>query len=336
MVSCNQDDTETLVSSTENTAEAEQYFNGHITLEDDYLKFDSEESYNLLFSDNDSVETEVLAEISENIDYTSLSELVDNPNAKQLIGPKTQEIIENSDFLKTVVNNNGMISIGEHIFKLNFESELVYVLNEENDSLISNLEKEEADLPEIMLFSMEDDVLSLLNNGYTESPTLTQSNNTKTANIFCAGGCGGLTGLGGGLPIYSLSYPKYYVKSGARYLRAGIFFSLQLEIYVVNDFHSVGLPTSYPKAEYTTHCETQCNRTWHTRTASSNDLANTEYRRTSQEPGDNVWEHKYREKIYEGVQGLRKYYINLKGHCIASGSSSTNYPKPTYYKTCNW
>jgi hypothetical protein len=106
--------------------------------------------------------------LDEKSDYISLRKT--HLGFKRSAGARTlsvqeTELIEGNEFLSSMLNEDGLIIIGEHYFKINLNSSKVYVLNIEFDEQINDLKEEKTDNKNILVFSTNDDVLYLIDEG---------------------------------------------------------------------------------------------------------------------------------------------------------------------------
>jgi|GEM_PF-1464298 hypothetical protein len=159
-------------------------------------------------------------------------------NVKQGVG--TDKI---PDELARLLNSEGVLQIGNWIIKLNFEDRLARVISQDQKkNVYSKLLKEQKD-KDIYIFSFEDEVLTLLDEGITISPTL-DSNSKKLANArttFCIGG-GGISSNDGGIrqnahstctgnsPISLNPNTARYVR-GTDYKKYAVYFRLDAVIW---------------------------------------------------------------------------------------------------------
>jgi hypothetical protein len=89
--------------------------------------------------------------------------------------------------LARLINKEGVMQVGNWVVKLNFEDKLVRVIgNDQKKKLYQKLIKEQQD-KDIYVFSFEDEVFALLDEGFTSSPTLASAANGRV-NGLCFGG----------------------------------------------------------------------------------------------------------------------------------------------------
>lgn len=121
---------------------------------------------------------------STKINYPGFTSMLDvynkSSNATSRLAGDTMAI--NDEHLAAFVSPEGIIEIGEWIFKINPAKSLVTVLNEKDENLYQDLLNDVSN-PKIYKFSTNDDVLDLLEAGQTMGSV---SNNRVS--IFCGGG----------------------------------------------------------------------------------------------------------------------------------------------------
>lgn len=91
--------------------------------------------------------------------------IVKLPNARTM-----QKAGIEDDYLASMLSPEGIVQIGEWIFKLDIPNEKVYALNEKDQNLIGELKKDTPAHDKIQIFSTDDDVLDLLKSGEKGSP----------------------------------------------------------------------------------------------------------------------------------------------------------------------
>ncbi|WP_299761903.1 hypothetical protein [uncultured Pontibacter sp.] len=81
----------------------------------------------------------------------------------------SQEVDEASlfedDFFASMVSPQGIIQIGEWVFKIDLRREKVYALPASETSLVANLKQAQPSHDKIRVFSTSDDVLDMIENG---------------------------------------------------------------------------------------------------------------------------------------------------------------------------
>lgn len=126
------------------------------------------------------------------------------------------------DFLDQLLDQHKMVSIGDYTFRIDLSSKSVYVVP--FGSLLENsLIQEDYAAKGVMKFSTDDDVLDLLEDGYTSSP--------QTANlaILCGGGCSSFDLSTPTTPF--VPTPNTF-STRVRYFKAGIYFELSYHFYM--------------------------------------------------------------------------------------------------------
>ena len=100
--------------------------------------------------------------------------------------------------LARLLNKDGVVQISKWICKLDFEEERVYVIaDDQQKRLYQQLVRKQKN-KDIYIFSFEDEVLTLLEEGYTASPSLTDAPNGRMS-FLCGGG---LSSAEGTIPTF--------------------------------------------------------------------------------------------------------------------------------------
>jgi hypothetical protein len=86
--------------------------------------------------------------------------LINVPNARIM-----KEAGIEDDYLASMLNPKGIVQIGEWIIKVDVPNKKVYALNEKDENLINDLEKDIPSHEKIRLFSTDDEVLVMLEEG---------------------------------------------------------------------------------------------------------------------------------------------------------------------------
>ncbi|MCU0420515.1 MAG: hypothetical protein MUC38_12755 [Cyclobacteriaceae bacterium] len=143
---------------------------------DGILKFKSVESFTSLVENQDPKAKESFIKFTDQQkNYSSLKksyQAIKNNNGSRIFAVPEVEIIETNEFLSSLLNEDGMISIGNYNFKVNLERELVFLLLEEHRSQMDDLKNENMNNRNIRVFSTSEDVLWIL----TEQDYTTSAN----------------------------------------------------------------------------------------------------------------------------------------------------------------
>ncbi|WP_299254965.1 hypothetical protein, partial [uncultured Cytophaga sp.] len=115
--------------------------------------------------------------------FTSMLDVYKNSNANNRLAGDTMTI--NDETLAALVNSDGILEIGEWICKINPAKSLVTVLNEADENMYQDLVNDVSN-PKIYIFSTNDDVLDLLEDGQING-----SSTNYRVSIFCGGGASG-------------------------------------------------------------------------------------------------------------------------------------------------
>jgi len=173
------------------------------TFIEDYLSFKNIQDYENLINDSSKdKESDVAAYLRLNnfVDYFS------NAGSRETM----------DDFLGLLLNPEGVIQIGEHIFRLDPANNTVLaILAAEKSLYFSNLLAGNIDQVHVIGFSMEDEVLDLIQGTFSEACSGSQGFNRETAIITSVNG----QNLVGG------------AKFQTKYLKLGIYFSVRVKVF---------------------------------------------------------------------------------------------------------
>ena len=194
-------------------------FQDVVTVANNTVSFKSIQAYrNLIDNGTDETRAELVKFVNDVNGFRSLKEQV---TAEAASGKtKEQEVVADDDFLTLLLNQNGVIRLGEYYFKVDFNNEKVLVAREQGDLLNSQSKA-------VMSFSTSDDVLTLLEAGYTSSP---EENSGGRTEFLCGGGCASYD-----LGTDYLQDPNQLlwnkITTRQRYVKAGIYFELSHHCY---------------------------------------------------------------------------------------------------------
>ncbi len=266
------------------------------------LTFNSVENYiSLIESEDETKKTELIQILDNNSSYFSLksgAKLGGNwvSNAKAL-GTKEAEVVETNDFLSTILNSDGMITIGDHFFKIDFEDEKVYVLPVSLEDRLGDLQNKDLSNGDIMVFSTDDDVLDMLADGSKGSA------NGRTM-LFCSDRKANDLKNKEKYYEYSdnIAGVDYRAKIKHGYQKAGVYFSLMTELKHMDRFQSAGNLTPWSASnteiylEYYYKYKRRCR-------SGDNESRSSKYE---------AWDNKLIRRHYESTRGLARFWIESK------------------------
>lgn len=134
------------------------------------VSFRSIQSYTDLIENQDGTFKKNLVQKLDEVDsyqpFKSLK-IKDSPNGRVSKSLSTEEVelIDTNDFITTLINSDGLIQIGEYVFKIDLQSETCFVLESKYQAEIADLIIGNTQNERIMTFSTSDDVLHLLADG---------------------------------------------------------------------------------------------------------------------------------------------------------------------------
>lgn len=127
-----------------------------LTANGDFLIFSQVADYEYYASTNFTLEEfETFYQSLSSLDYTSQVDNIENGGSN----------IFGNDFLNNILSIDQSVQIGDNIYRLNEEDELVYVLPVNNSSDYQDLLNEDLSNANIKVFSYEDDVIELVELG---------------------------------------------------------------------------------------------------------------------------------------------------------------------------
>jgi hypothetical protein len=272
-------------------------FQDVVTVANNTVSFKSIQAYrNLIDNSTDETRAELVKFVNDVNGFLSLKERV----KLQVANGKTkeQEVVADDDFLTLLLNQNGVIRLGEYYFKVDFNNEKVLVAREQGDLLNSQSKA-------VMSFSTSDDVLTLLDAGYTSSP---EENSGGRTEFLCGGGCASYN-LGIEYPQNSISGNKIVTRS--RYVKAGIYFELSHHCYTYFfQKPSVDKGTYTPLTTYSRKFVMNCGRQDRHDSRTNFPMPFSGESTDVYTPGDVLWD--WKQIIHAGTEGLRKIYLDTK------------------------
>jgi len=186
------------------------------------LKFSSINSYqNMVEDKTDAERSAFISFLNSTKDYNSLRKSYSKTkqtSAGRVLGTKETEVVESNEFLSTILNEDGLIAIGEYYFKINLNSEKVFVLPLKNESEFDDLKQENVANQNILIFATDDDVLLLLSEG-------SKGTISGRSQLFCRDRSA--DALKDDSYAYEPFYDDYRQDNKIVYQKAGVYFSLQ-------------------------------------------------------------------------------------------------------------
>ena len=207
-----------------------------ITVYDGILQFgtifDYENFIEYFSPEQDGFNDSLFSECMDYLDELNFTSLYDYKQSQNDSVKKHIDSVYCSDFIQHVLNSSHIVIIGDYVFKLNMETESVYVLPTDNISDISDLINENTNNANIIVFTTEDDVFEELENMVPE--TLMKQVGEFQQKARCnEDGCAG-TGING---VKDGVITKYFIGGNlnggrlalcaiAKYVKFGIYFEV--------------------------------------------------------------------------------------------------------------
>jgi hypothetical protein len=186
------------------------------------LRFPTTDKYiDLVETGSDLTKSKLVSFLDEQTDYIPLRKAsfrFKNSANGRTLSTQEEEVIETNEFLSSILNEDGLIVVGDYFFKVNLSSAKVYVLNLQFENEIADLKAENTGNENVMVFSTEDDILDLLSEG--NRGTI----NGRTG-LFC-GESGAISRKDDDFAVEPV-YGDYRQDNKVVYQKAGIYFSLQ-------------------------------------------------------------------------------------------------------------
>lgn len=254
------------------------------------IKFSSIDSYQNMVEDKTDVERSAfISFLQSKKDYNSLRKSYSKAkqtSSGRALGAKETEIAESNDFLASILNEDGLIAIGEYYFKINLNSERVFVLSVKNESELEDLKQEAVANQNILIFSTDDDVLLLLAEG-------SKGTASGRSQLFCRDS-GAEDKKDDSFAVEPV-YGDYRQDNKIVYQKAGVYFSLQAKTKMqykslVGLWVDAGI-TYNQQVRYYYKYEPKCR-----------DISEGSATKTDDGPSNEL---NYR--AYESIRGLHKY-----------------------------
>ena len=206
---------------------------------------------------------------------------------------------DNYDFLENILNSDGIVQIGDYVYRIDLDNELVYVMS--NVASKETILNPERNLKGLMIFSINDNVLDLIESGSKGTV------NTENSAIFCGGGCDAYKNLTRTIDLGNTNE----VQSEVNYIKAGIYFELSHYIYSyyastpsgldVNNGNTPPAPLTSYSARYRPNCKNSDEVVLN--------VVNIEMKYKSREAGGffvGSFRYKFKDSLYKSTRGLRK------------------------------
>jgi hypothetical protein len=284
-------ETTTLVSLTDD-----------VSLENNYLKFASPEAFeSFLGEENEDKKVELINRIKE-VSFTSWQEnfLASEEQLAPNGRTEAEDILIEDEYISSLMNEDGVLQIGQYLFKINVNQELVFALNESDKNHYDELVAENDKNEKIMVFTTSDDVLPMLAEGSTGTVE-----NAREAGLTCKQSQARAASRGD--DVYYGAGNDYRLNCVTRYVKLGVYFKLMAKTR--NQFRMFGI-----WVEQVGNLEISTDAGWKPRcrsTSYKNDIVREPVRSS------------IKRVVYEKIKGLNKYYYRAQYSNTAAGVTST-------------
>lgn len=153
-----------------------------VTASEEYITFESIDAYENFFSEgSDNTRTKLLQAAQVNQTHTSML------RAANLRTSAAASIVDSlyPDFLKTILNPDGITKIGNYIIKVDMANEKVLVLKNEDIQYYDDLVSNNFSNGKILVYSTNDEVLDMLANDVPPSQSANASSANLRTTLFC-------------------------------------------------------------------------------------------------------------------------------------------------------
>lgn len=270
-------------ASTKTLVFDEEY---HVASNGKLLVFESSDTYHSTISNLDSTHTANFLKKIGNMDYTQAKEAINQKNEQNIIG---------DDYLASILNEDWIVQIGDYLYRVNKPNEKVFALPAKHIDQYDQLVDENLKNANILVYSTNDDVIELVENGLTG----------QEKGIFCKeSGIGGKESISNKVPIGNTGFEFWCYNDYNRY---GIYFSL-----------AVWVRSSAPNGAYRFYIQVE-NLWYHVRCGSTAGPYSFPWYSNSPSTKNR---HKYQS--YQGSKNLNGVHVKSRGRCeIPQGNTYT-------------
>ncbi|MFP4293536.1 MAG: hypothetical protein ACLFQ0_18030 [Cyclobacteriaceae bacterium] len=208
---------------------------------------------------------------------------------------EAEDILIEDEYISSLMNQDGILQIGEYLFKINVNQELVYALHESNKRHYNDLVGENEESKKIMIFSTNDDVLPLLSEGSTGT-----IKNARETGLTCKQSQAAAENES--YDFYFGQGDGYRIRTVVRYVKLGVYFKLMAKMRNQMKAGPIWVTQESVLRIYT-------DAGWKPRCRS------TSYRNDETSAID----HSHKRVVYEKIKGLNKYYYKAQFNNATAG-----------------
>lgn len=264
------------------------------------LNFSSIEAYRDLIENSDFTKKSIVVkEIDKIQKFQSMKNQYfaskASSNSRKLHSSEEEMVVTN-DFFSTLLNADGLITIGDYIIKINLGEGTCLVLPIKYESQINDLMAENTNNQNIMIFSVSDDALDMLEEG--SAGTI----NGRTS-LFCSD-----RRADGKEKVNLINYSDegasydYRVDAKHVYQEAAVYFSLLTELKHMDRPQDVSPLTPWSQASTEIYVEYYFKWKQRCRSGDTEDRGSKE----------TLWDNKLNHRAYERTRGLAKIQIESR------------------------
>jgi hypothetical protein len=224
--------------------------------------------------------------------FTSMLDYYANNSSYTIKGRITSDTLPFEDeYLANFLTPEGVIEVGDYVFKINMPEEKVFVLHKDNiGSHLTDLYNENVIKDIVFEFSTNDEILTLLEEGYTGSPI--ENGKVEICRQSGAPSDKDYEQINYGGNVYRLNVKAVYQKAGIYFSLIGKGNALVKTIFGFYDNHAIGMWANY-NASWTPKCKSTSTKSDNCTSGFSN--------------GTGMLTHRF----YESSRGLHKYSLKI-------------------------
>jgi len=188
-----------------------------VTATEEFITFESIDAYENFFSEgNDSARTKLVKAAQLNQTHNSMLRVATLRTSTSIVDSLYP------DFLKTILNADGITKIGNYIIKVDMANEKVLVLKNEDKQYYNDLVSNNYSNSKLLVYSTNDEVLELLANDILPSQSANTASSNHRTTLFCRqSGADGREDKG-----FEPYMTNWRFDCKVVYQKAGIYFSL--------------------------------------------------------------------------------------------------------------
>lgn len=232
------------------------------------------------------------------LNFQSLTEVPSIKSSKNAI---------DDDYLRSLLNQDNIMQIGDYLYRINKTDESVYVLPAENINQYSDLVSENIKNLNIKVYSTDDDVIELVESGLTGSEKGIFCKDRKAYKVSSTSN-----------QVTVLANPKVDMIIEAMYNKYGVYFTLKAVGEHILNINELKYYFQIDNSSWSQRCGSSVNNyshPWRTKTSGT--------------MGGGLYKEKF--KFYQGMKQLKSYRFKIRFRCENWYQPSGNLSYTTYF-----